>query len=102
MTSVATPLIYQLGVGAVLGFLVGYAAKKALKILAVLLGLIAALLIYLGHIGVLSVNYDLLYEYLNDMFQGFGEISKVLVFLSGTLPFAGSFVLGAVIGFKKG
>jgi len=46
MSEALTPLVYQLGVGGVIGFFVGYAIKKLTKLIAVIAGLIALLMIY--------------------------------------------------------
>ena len=102
MSEIVTPIIYQLSVGGVLGFFVGYALKKALKILALIMGLFAVCLLYLGHVGALNINYDRLFGVVNDLFQGWGEASQILVFLFISLPFSGSFLLGGALGFKKG
>jgi len=40
MSEVLTPLIYQLGVGRIGGLIVGYAVKKIVKVVVVLLGLL--------------------------------------------------------------
>lgn len=54
MSEIVSPLVFQLGVGGVLGFLAGYAFKKILKLLAVLLGLASAALIYLAYVGIIE------------------------------------------------
>ena len=49
--------MYQLGVGVIGGLIVGFAIKKALKLLAVLIGFFILVLIYLGYSGIITVNY---------------------------------------------
>jgi uncharacterized membrane protein (Fun14 family) len=44
--SAITPLIYQVGIGGIGGFIAGYAFKKLLKIVAVIVGLFILALIY--------------------------------------------------------
>jgi uncharacterized membrane protein (Fun14 family) len=45
------PLTYQVGVGGVGGFIAGYASKKLLKIVALIVGLFILALIYLVRIS---------------------------------------------------
>jgi uncharacterized membrane protein (Fun14 family) len=55
--SVISPVIYQLGIGGIGGFIAGYALKKLLKIVAVITGLFILALVYLSYKGILTLNY---------------------------------------------
>jgi len=92
-------LIYQLGVGGTGGFLVGYAAKKIAKIIAVFLGLYAGSLLYLSHIGVITVDYEKL---VNVASASATNLTNFFVSTVSGLPFAAGFVGGFVLGIKKG
>jgi len=102
MSEVLTPIVYQLGIGGVLGFFVGYAIKKLTKLVAVLIGLFALLLIYLGYQGVISINYDKLAQTLQGFLGAAGQASTVLTPIVANLPFAGSFIAGTAVGLKLG
>ena len=102
MSEVLTPIVYQMGVGGVLGFFVGYAIKKLTKLIAVLVGIFALLLIYLGYEGVINVNYDKLEKMLESLTGITGQASKLITPIIANLPFAGSFIAGAAIGLKLG
>ena len=102
MVDLATPIIAQLGVGGIGGFLVGYAVKKVAKILAILLGLAVVGALYLTYIGVISVNYDKLASAVSSILPQLGKDGDLLVNLAANLPFAGTFILGLVLGLKKG
>lgn len=102
MSEVISPIIYQLGAGGILGFVAGYAIKKLLKILAVIAGLFALALIYLGYTGIISVNYDKLTEAIEGLMGGLGTASQWVSPIVANLPFAGSFLVGAALGLKKG
>ncbi len=102
MSEIISPLVYQLGIGGVGGFIVGYAIKKLSKLIVVLIGLFILLLIYLGTQGVISVNYDGLW---NALASALGMASSAFSWLVGAvalLPFAGSFIAGFLLGFKLG
>ena len=62
MSEMLTPIVYQLGIGGVLGFFAGYAIKKLTKLIAAVAGVLALLLIYLGYEGIITINYEKLAE----------------------------------------
>jgi uncharacterized membrane protein (Fun14 family) len=48
VSEVISPLVFQLGVGGIGGFVVGYALKRLSKLILILIGLFILALIYLG------------------------------------------------------
>jgi len=97
-----SPVVYQIGVGGIGGFLVGYAIKKIVKILVIILGIFILAILYLGYSGIISVNYDKLEEAISKALPAVAETSNLLIPIITNLPFAGSFGLGFLIGLKKG
>lgn len=102
MSEVVGPVAAQLGLGGVGGFFVGYALKKLAKIIAILLGLGIVVLLYLSQTGYIQVNYDKLSEATSRLLGAAGQAQAWLTPLLANLPFAGSFLLGFALGFKKG
>jgi uncharacterized membrane protein (Fun14 family) len=102
MGDILPPIVYELGLGGFLGFIVGFSVKKLGKLILVLAGLFVTVLVYLGLRGVLSVNYDALFRLLSDLL---GKVSGAFSWLIHTiilLPFAASFIAGFLAGFKLG
>lgn len=102
MSEIVTPIVYQLGIGAVGGFIVGYALKKVTKIIAVVVGLFILALIVLGASGILMVNYGKLFEAVSGLFGESGQALGWLTAIVAHLPFAGSFMVGVFLGWKIG
>jgi len=102
LSEVLTPIVYQLGIGGFLGFFVGYAVKKITKIVAVLIGIGALILIYLGYEGIISINYDKLAQLIENIMSDVGSTSAALTPMVANLPFAGSFIAGIAVGVKLG
>ena len=102
MSEVLTPVVYQLGVGGVLGFFAGYAVKKLTKLIAAAAGLLALLLIYLGYEGIITVNYDKLAEKVQILIGVVSQAPSMITPIISSLPFAGSFLAGAALGLKFG
>ena len=103
MSELISPIAYQIGVGGVGGFIVGYAVKKISKLVMVLIGLAIIVLLYLGASGILSINYDKLWEALYNLFAFLGEtVSWFAGLILSVLPFMGSFIAGFLLGFRFG
>ncbi len=103
MSELISPIAYQIGVGGVGGFIVGYAVKKISKLVMVLIGLAIIVLLYLGASGILSINYDKLWEALYNFFAFLGEtVSWFAGLILSVLPFMGSFIAGFLLGFRFG
>jgi len=102
MSEIVSPLVYQLGIGAVGGFVVGYALKKISKLLIVLLGVFVIALLYLGTRGIISINYEALWGALTGFLGLAGQFASWLVGLLSLIPFMGSFMVAFLLGFKAG
>lgn len=94
----------ELGTGAVIGGIIGFAAKKIAKLIAVIVGLELALFKFLESRGVLTVNW----EKLGGAFESLGSAataetppSWVETILS-TLSVSAGFTGGFFVGFKRG
>jgi uncharacterized membrane protein (Fun14 family) len=99
MSEALPPVITQFGVGGIGGFLVGYAVKKIVKIVAFLLGLSILLLFYLDGIGLITVNYERLSAAASGLLRAAAEFLPVII---GYLPLATSFTAGLTLGLMKG
>ncbi|MEM3700151.1 MAG: FUN14 domain-containing protein [Candidatus Bathyarchaeia archaeon] len=102
MSEIISPLAYQLGLGGIGGFIVGYAVKKLSKLIAILIGLFIIALIYLSTQGILSINYERLFDSLKNALGLVGQAAEWFISLISLLPFMGSFVVGFLLGFKLG
>jgi len=103
MSEILSPLTYQLGIGGIGGFVVGYAFKKISKLIIVLIGLFIIALLYLGTSGIIKINYDKLWTAVTGLFNSVGgTFSWFISIIISLLPFAGSFLVGFLIGFKLG
>ena len=90
MSDILPSIVYQLGVGGIGGFLVGYAIKKISKLIVVLIGLFILFLIYLGTSGIIDINYEKLVEALTGLFIFAGQATAWLISLLSLLPFMGA------------
>lgn len=103
MSEILPSILYQLGLGGIGGFVIGYTLKKISKFLLILMGVLLIFLLYLGTRGVININYVKLEEAVMDLIGGAGQAASWLIGTTISLiPFAGSFLAGFAVGFKLG
>lgn len=102
MSEIIPPIIYQLGLGGIGGFIVGFTIKKISKLIVILIGLFIIVLLYMGASGIISINYERLWSSLAGLLNLAGEAAGWLIGLISLIPFFGSFFAGFLLGFKLG
>jgi uncharacterized membrane protein (Fun14 family) len=102
MSEIVSPLVFQLGIGGVGGFIVGFALKKLSKLVLFLTGLFILALIYLSTQGIINVDYASLFNALSSLIGSASSAFSWLVGVISLLPFAGSFIVGFLLGLKIG
>ena len=97
-----TPLVGEIGMGGVGGFLVGFAAKKAAKFIAVIIGLFFLSLQYLAYKNIITINYGALQVFANELL---GQTAGAQTWLTNFIihaPFGAAFAGGLYLGLRKG
>lgn len=94
----------EFGSSAVIGGLVGFAAKKIAKVIAVLVGVQLALFKWMESRGYLSVQWDKLSAGMLDASQAAtaGEPPSWVMSILSTLSVSTGFSGGFLLGFKRG
>jgi uncharacterized membrane protein (Fun14 family) len=95
----------ELGFGGVAGAVVGYAAKKVTKLIAITLGLVFLLVQYLVYMHFVTVDWHAVQSTAEHVWQnpqGITLADRAWAVLSANLPFGGGFVAGFALGFKLG
>jgi uncharacterized membrane protein (Fun14 family) len=103
--SVLTGPAAALGFGGVAGAIVGYAAKKAAKVVAIALGGLFILLQFLVYKGFISVDWGAVQSTAEALWSDGGGrtlADHAWEILTANLPFGGGFVGGFALGFKLG
>jgi uncharacterized membrane protein (Fun14 family) len=110
------PAAATLGGGFFVGILIGYALKKVIKLLAVIVGLFLAGLAYLQYHQIANINWNKLQTVSEDaittlsnaiiQIQSSGDVhaaaTSSLAMTSFGIPLTGSMSAGFTIGFIKG
>ena len=97
MFDIFTPIIMQLGIGAIGGFFVGYLLKQVLKF-AVVIGVFVFILTYFVYENSIQIDYSQLISRMESIATpAYNFIYPVI----SQIPALGSLVVGAVIGFTR-
>ena len=118
-TSLATSLgigglATSIGIGGFLGFLMGYAIKKILKIIMIAAGFLVGIAYYLQYNGVIALNWAKIEETMRNLmthmngfnlntpfFPGISDQFIHAISASG-IPLTGGFAAGFAFGISKG
>lgn len=96
-----------MGSGGIIGFLIGFAIKRVLKILAVVGGLFFGVLVYLQSQNIISINWDKL-QPISESSLSFVANSifntQQIPLITGNMgiPLTGGITAGLVLGLSKG
>jgi uncharacterized membrane protein (Fun14 family) len=97
-----TQIGLEVGGGALIGGVIGFAAKKVAKIIAIIVGLELALFKFLETKGILVVNWEAIGGAAADAGGQAAEAPGWIVSLLAALPVTAGFTGGFLVGFKKG
>ena len=97
----------EVGGGAVVGGVIGFAAKKVAKIIAVLVGIQLAVFKFLETRGVLSVDWGAITGTASNATRAAGDAAGAqppswAMSLLSALPVSAGFTGGFLLGFRKG
>jgi len=101
-TDILTPMISELGIGGIGGFVVGYALKKIAKIVAIILGIGFVGLQYLAYKDFITINYPALKEWMVNITGQTAGLQSLAADFVAHIPFGASFGVGFYLGLKKG
>jgi uncharacterized membrane protein (Fun14 family) len=99
MNELLTPTVYVLVIGGVTGYFLGYLVKR-ISGMALTIGVFGFLLLFMAYTKTIDLNFDEIVA----TAKKFADILGPLGFatLASSAPFAGSFVVGLVLGFRRG
>lgn len=95
-------ILTTLGAGGVAGWAVGFTLKKVAKIFALILGVVFVSLQVLAYKKLISIDWGKIESMVTENKQLESSVSGVMSVITYNLPFAGSFLVGFWLGFRKG
>lgn len=106
-----TSMLASVGFGGVAGFLIGYAIKKVMKLMLVIIGLFFAALGYLWQQQIITIHWDRFTASSESTLQGIQNATGTIPSAADQtfsalanigIPLTGSFAAAFVFGFMKG
>ena len=94
------PILFQLCIGGIGGFLIGYALRKVIKV-AVIVGVVVFALIVLAYANVINVDYSGLSEAASSVVSAVNPALDLLTPLLAHIPFIASLIFGLFLGFRR-
>lgn len=94
-------VLTSLGGGGIAGWAVGFTLKKLAKVLAIILGISFLSIQYLAYKKIVTVDWNKVQDVVDQqkLESASGELMSAMTY---NLPFAGSFLIGFWLGFRKG
>ena len=99
MDELLTPIVYVLVIGGVAGYFMGYLVKR-ISGMALTIGVFAFLLLYMAYTNAIDLNLDELVATITRFADILGPLGFAT--LASSAPFVGSFVVGLVLGLRRG
>lgn len=94
------PIVFQIVLGGVGGFLIGYAIRKVIKI-AIIVAVVVFSLILLASVNVIDVDYSGLSETTTNVLNAINPALNMITPLLAHVPFIASLIFGFFLGFKR-
>ena len=94
------PIIFQLCIGGIGGFLIGYALRKFFR-LAMIIGVIIFVLIILAYTNVIDVDYGGLSDIASNFVNAINPALVMLTPLLAHIPFIASLIFGFFVSFRR-
>jgi uncharacterized membrane protein (Fun14 family) len=102
LNDMASPALARGGASYLAGYLIGWVARRALKVAALMVGAILALIAVLKSNGAIDLNWSVIEQNVSHSFAWLrGEIDGLKQLVTGYLPTAGAGTVGAIFGFRK-
>jgi len=95
-----THILFQLCIGGIGGFLIGYAIRKVIKV-ALIVGVVVFSLIFLAYTNVINVDYGGLSEIVSSFVNAVNPALNLLTPLFAHIPFIVSLIFGLFLGFRR-
>ncbi|MGI6082324.1 MAG: FUN14 domain-containing protein [Limnochordia bacterium] len=100
-----TTLGKEVGLGAIFGFAIGFAAKMTMKLVLIVIGVLLLLAVLLEQKGIITVQWDVLEATYGQSINSKAITEALTQFaqrLGRLIPLSGGFVAGFLLGFRVG
>jgi uncharacterized membrane protein (Fun14 family) len=104
MTSISsesiTTILFQIAIGGIGGFLIGYTFRKMIRI-TLIIGLAIFTIIFLAYTNIINIDYSELISFASRVVETIDPAYELITPLLANIPFIVSLFFGLFIGFRK-
>ncbi|TRO47729.1 hypothetical protein E2P47_04015 [Candidatus Bathyarchaeota archaeon] len=104
MTSISpdtiTTILFQVAIGGIGGFLIGYTFRKMIRI-TLIIGLAVFTIIFLAYTNIIKIDYSELISFASQIVEVIDPAYELMTPLLANIPFIISLFFGLFIGFRK-
>jgi uncharacterized membrane protein (Fun14 family) len=94
------PILFQIVIGGIGGFLIGYLIKKVLKIALLLLAIVFSLML-LAYANIIDVDYDELSGMASTFVTAIDPALNFITPLLANIPFIICLIIGFILGIRR-
>ncbi len=94
------PILFQIAIGGIGGFLIGYVIKKVLKIALLLLAIVFSLML-LAYTNIIDVDYDSLSGTASTFVTAIDPALNFITPLLANIPFIVFLIIGFILGIRR-
>ena len=94
------PIVFQIAIGGIGGFLVGYVVSRVLKVALIIMAVVISLVL-LAYFNVIGMDYSGLSELASNFVTAIDPALSMLTPLFEHIPFIASFVVGLILGVRR-
>ena len=95
-----TTIFFQVAIGAIGGFLIGYTFRKMIRI-TLIIGLAIFTIIFLAYTNIIRIDYSELISFASKIVETIDPAYELITPLLANIPFIISLFFGLFIGFRK-
>lgn len=104
MTSISTEsintILFQVAIGGIGGFLIGYTFRKMIRI-TLIIGLAVFTIIFLAYTNIIQINYSELISFASKIVETIDPAYELITPLLANIPFIISLFFGLFVGFRR-
>lgn len=94
------PILFQIAIGGIGGFLIGYVLKKVFKVALILAAIVFSLML-LAYTNVIDVDYGGLSDMASDFVTAVDPALEFIAPLLANVPFIASLIIGFILGIRR-
>ena len=100
ITETIAPILFQIAIGGIGGFLIGYILKKVFKVALILVAIVFSIML-LAYVDIINVDFGGLFNMASEVVTAIDPALAFIAPLLANVPFIASLIIGFIIGLTR-